>query len=432
VRRLYRTCLWAALAVALAAGAGACGGGGGSGAGSASRTHGAASQTHATTSPSHGSSTSAVSRAARIAPYGLFGAVFSPLGADGAPLPAATIDGQAAAMARSGVESIRVVFNWAAIEPRAGTFTWQQTDAVVQAAAAHGLSVLPNLIYTPGWASSRPHSATPYLHAPADPQQFARFATAIVERYGTNGSFWRDHPSLRPDPVTEWQIWNEQGFPKFWRSTPWPQTYTALLKAAYLAIHRAEPHATVIAGSLVDSGPQTQWAEMSALYRAGAQPYFDAIAVHPFVVDPRSVSHTVALMTKIVAFVRRVMKAHGDAGKPVLLTEVTWPADVGIVPKGRLLGLETTPAGARARLAAAYAFLSRHGRSLGITQAYWYTWASTFDRDDPAAEVSYDFAGLNRITPQGRFVPMPMLETYAATAKRFEGCAKGENARACR
>jgi hypothetical protein len=292
--------------------------------------------------------------------------------------------------------------------------------------------VLPNLVYTPGWASSRPHSATPYLYAPADPEQFARFATAMVSRYGTHGTFWRDHPTLAPDPITDWQIWNEQGFAKFWRSTPWPQTYTALLKAAYGAIHHAEPNATVIAGSLVDSGPQTQWAEMSALYRAGAKPYFDAVAIHPFTIDPKSVAGTVRLTAKIVAFVRRVMTAHGDGAKPVLLTEVTWPADVGIVPKRRLLGLETTPAGARARLAAAYAFLSRHGRSLGITQAYWYTWASTFDRDDPAAEVSYDFAGLNRLTGDGRFVPMPILATYTATARRFEGCTKGADARVCR
>ena len=373
-----------------------------------------------------------MSGAGRVAPFGLFGVVFNPTGANGSALPAAAIDAQAAAMARSGVESIRVPFSWAAIEPRDGTFDWHGTDAIVEAAAAHGLTLLPNLIYTPTWASSRAHSATPYLYAPSDPRQFARFATAITARYGSSGSFWRSHPSLRADPVTEWQIWNEQGFPKFWRSTPWPQTYTSLLKAAYVAIHHAEPSATVIAGSLVDSGPQTQWAEMSALYRAGAGPYFDAISVHPFVVDPKSVNHTVALMAKIVAFVRRVMTAHGDGHKPILLTEVTWPADVGIVPKPRLLGLETTPAGAQARLAAAYAFLSRRGRALGITQAYWYTWASTFDRHDPAAEVSYDFAGLNRITPDGRFVPEPILRTYAATAARFEGCAKGENARTCR
>lgn len=416
VRRLAATCVWVGLAAAIAIGAVACGGGGSSGSGR---------QAHATV-------TSATSRPARVAPFGMFGVVFDPTGPSGAPLPAATIDAQVAAMAHAGVESVRVPFNWAAIEPRAGAFDWQQTDPVVQAAAAHGLNLLPNLIYTPTWASSRPHNATPYLYAPSDPRRFARFTSELVDRYGPSGTFWRDHPSLPKDPVTEWQIWNEQGFGKFWRSTPWPRTYTTLLRTAYVAIHRADPGATVIAGSLVDSGPQTQWAEMSALYRAGAKPYFDAISVHPFVVDPKSVTHTVALMAKIVAFVRRVMKAHGDGQKPILLTEVTWPADVGIVPKRRLLGLETTPAGARARLAAAYAFLSRHGRTLQITQAYWYTWASTFDRHDPAAEVSYDFAGLNRITPEGGLQPQPILRTYATTAARFEGCAKGENARTCR
>ena len=115
----------------------------------------------------------------------MFGVVFSPIGTDGSQLPASTIDAQAAAMARSGVESVRVPFSWAAIEPRDGAFDWRGTDPIVQAAAEHGLELLPNLIYTPTWASSHPHSAAPYLYAPSDPRQFARFATAIVDRYGS-------------------------------------------------------------------------------------------------------------------------------------------------------------------------------------------------------------------------------------------------------
>ena len=48
------------------------------------------------------------------------------------------------------------------------------------------------------------------------------------------------------------------------------------------------------------------------------------------------------------------MRKHGDGRKPIILTELTWPAAVGKVPKRALLGLETTTSGQVARLKAAY------------------------------------------------------------------------------
>ena len=37
------------------------------------------------------------------------------------------------------------------------------------------------------------------------------------------------------------------------------------------------------------------------------------------------------------------MKARGQGRLPIIITELTWPAAQGRVPKNKLLGLETTP-----------------------------------------------------------------------------------------
>ncbi len=371
----------------------------------------------------------AAQAARRIAPFGLFGTVLDPQESDN--VSSTALNDQMALMARSGVESVRVTFGWNAIEPLPGGYDWTNTDRIVGDAARHGLSLLPDLIYTPAWASSDPSSPISYRYQPRSTSSFSQFAAAVVGRYGSSGSFWKLNPGLPRDPVTEWQIWNEQSFDVFWASLPWPRTYTAFLKAGYGAIHRADRHAKVVAGSLADVGPETQWAEMQSLYKAGAKRYFDVVSVHPFTIDPGSVSDTITRTLKIVSNVRAVMRRHGDGRKPIILTEMTWPGAIGSVPKSRLLGLETTPKGERLRLAAAYAYLSRHWRQTGIDQAYWYTWASTFNAHDPQSDVSYDFSGLTRFS-NGSFSPEPALGTYVSTAARYEGCRKSDNARRCR
>ena len=136
-------------------------------------------------------------------------------------------------------------------------------------------------------------------------------------------------------------------------------------------------------------------------------------------------------MITIVSYVRDVMRRHGDAHKPIILTELTWPGAVGFVKPSRLLGLETTPHGEILRLNAVYNYLAMHTPQTGVTKAYWYTWASTFNPNDPQSDVGYRFAGLTRFT-NGAFIAQPILGAYARIATHYEGCSKGTNARKCR
>jgi hypothetical protein len=341
------------------------------------------------------------------------------------------LDAQMGLMSRSGVEALRVTFVWGELEPAAGRFNFALSDRVVSEASRHGLDLLANVIYTPGWASSNPSSMFFDRYAPTSPVLFGNFVSALVNRYGPHGTFWRLNPHLRRTPVREWQIWNEQAFDVFWATLPWAPSYTRLLRAAYLAIHHADHGAKVVAGSLVATNRYTQWKQMSDLYKAKAGRYFDVVAVHPFTDGSIPVSQSIARVITIIDKVRAVMHAHGDGHKPIILTELTWPGAVGFVKRSRLLGLETTPHGEILRLKAVYKYLATHQQQTGVTRAYWYDWASSFNPNDVQSDVGYRFAGLMRFD-SARFTPQPVLAAYAQAAATYEGCKKGTNARNCR
>jgi hypothetical protein len=65
-------------------------------------------------------------------------------------------------------------------------------------------------------------------------------------------------------------------------------------------------------------------------------------------------------------------------------------------------------------------------RDVRIGRAYWYTWASSYER---GAGI-FRFAGLNRFA-DGRLDAKPALAAYRESARRDEGCAKTTSAR-CR
>jgi len=233
--------------------------------------------------------------------------------------------------------------------------------------------------------------------------------------------------------VREWQIWNEQNAPWYWARRPWAASYTKVLKAAYQAVHSRDSGADVIAGSVIaSSAKDPPWNAMRDLYRAGARPYFDSAAVHPFTNDPRSVSNTVSQTLEIVRRVRQEMRRNRDAKKPIHLTEMTWTAAAGKIPKGGMLGFETTAAGQAQRLTAAYRALSNARLKLGIGKAYWYNWASEYDKNQSRTAVTFRYTGLTRWSGSGAFAPLPLLNAYAKVAAQLEGCAKGADARSCR
>jgi hypothetical protein len=347
------------------------------------------------------------------APSGIFGVVYGP---PGSSLPYAGVAADTQLMASSGVESARVDFPWVAVEPQPGQLHWEVLDPVVAAAAAQGIDLLPVVIASPRWASSGPGRVDFAFHAPRDPETYGRFLQALIGRYGPNGSFWAENPALPKLPIRRWQIWNEPSARYFWATPNYRRSYPRLLKVAYRAVHRADPGAQVVMAGLASflqrtGRKTTSWEDLLALYRNGVSRYFDVLAIHPF-------SRSLERVVRTIRLNRNVMRQSGDRHKPIYLTELSWPASKGQIPRNRLLGFEVSAARQRKLLTSAYRRFARD-RKLGVKRVYWYSWSTPYSPVScGGTQPSFQYVGLVQ-TPCGGFAstPTPLLSTYASTAR---------------
>jgi hypothetical protein len=330
-------------------------------------------------------------------------------------------------MVSSGVESVRTSVFWDQLQPYgsaadvppadaarfrdAGGVPTDFTalDAVVGSAAQRGLAVLPVVQSTPAWAARKPGDHT---SRPRDPHTYGRFLAALAGRYGPRGSFWAERPELPRVPIRAWQVWNEPNLTRYWSKQPFARSYVRLLRAAYRAVHRADRGATVVLAGL----PNVSWRALRAIYRAGGRGHFDAVALHPYTRKPSDV-------LRLVRFARRVMRAHHDGRLPIWVTELSWPAAKGKVP--RPAGFEVSERGQAAKLGRALRLLAAARKRQRIERVFWYTWLSS--ESGPSA---FDWSGLRRLR-DGAAVAAPALATFRRWARRLQGCAKATDARRC-
>jgi hypothetical protein len=367
--------------------------------------------------------------AKRKVPFGFFGAVVPPELTSPNAVPVSTLDQQFGLMAKSGVESVRLTFAWEALEPKNTQFDFSTSDKLMRAASSHHLAIIINVTQTPQWASSKP-GAEFWRAPPKNPGDFGLLMAALAHRYGPTGTFWTENPSLEKAPVRRWQIWNEENAPWHWSTKKWAPGYVKVLKSANQSIKGVDKGADIIAGSWVAAPNYSQWAAARDFFRAGGKRWADEVSVHPFTNDPRSVAGTIGQMTEIISRTRKAMRKAGAGRMPIIITELSWPASVGKIRKKDQLGIETTTKGQRARMKAGYKQLVKMRRKLGVTQTYWYTWASQYDRNGAASVVSFRYAGLVRVRG-GVFSRMPILRTFTSLARKYEGCRKSADARHC-
>lgn len=211
---------------------------------------------------------------------------------------------------------VRQFFRWDEIEPQPGEFAWDRWDAIIQPFADDPqLELVAVLINTPDWARDGDQPSAP----PGDPAAFASFAAAFAERYSAT--------------IDTYQVWDEPNLTASWGSLPpRPVEYFALLRAAYSAIHGADPNATVIAAALApttEQGPDniSDIRFLQDLYALGAAPYMDAVAAKPygFAASPedRMVRDDTLNFSRIVAL-REIMTAHGDGTKALWASAFGW------------------------------------------------------------------------------------------------------------
>jgi hypothetical protein len=178
------------------------------------------------------------------------------------------------------VQVVSTGVNWGSVRPAPppAPYDWAELDSLVHLARERGLQVRLRVVGAPTWlhpglTEVSPEDATWY--PPTGPQElhaWAGFLTDLTARYGSQ--------------ISAMEIWNEPNEQWFWKPTPDPRAYAALLRTSYLAIKRVAPGLTVTSGGL----SHNDLGFLSAYYTAaGHFPdaarnnwFFDQLGLHPY------------------------------------------------------------------------------------------------------------------------------------------------------
>jgi hypothetical protein len=283
-------------------------------------------------------------------------------------------------MRKGGVGTYRMAISWRSVQRSpAAPLDWTASDRLVRGLVENGIEPLPVLYGSPCFIvecgpddRGQPSPRPPLGSGPAK-LAWAAFLNEVVGRYGPVGSFWNDNPSVPRRPVRVWEIWNEPNVPQFYAPKPSVDGYAELLQISSRAIRLADRGATILLGGLSgdpDKPGAIQGPEfLDGLYRTGARPDFDAVAVHPYA------PHLAGVRSQLVAF-REVLASHQDRGTPIWVTELGW----GATPSGEGRLVETI-VGQAEMLRAAFGLLAAKREEWNIARALWYAW-----RDPPPGQ----------------------------------------------
>jgi polysaccharide biosynthesis protein PslG len=274
-------------------------------------------------------------------------------------------DPTAAEIARMGegrVGTLRVNFVWGAVQPtESSALNWSYYDAIIGGAAQQGVRVLPTVYSSPGWVANR----TNYPPTGRFREPFRAFVQGAAQRYGANGSFWSENPSIPKLPVIDWQLWNEMNSPSFWFKKPNPKQYVQLLKVFNSGIKSGDPSAKVVLGGLFrtprlrNGVPLDRY--LPRIYRANGKKFFDAVAMHPY-------STTPADALRSVRETRQVMAQFKDKKAKLWITEVGWATGGVATP------LTVSPQRQTSYLRKTFGLLAKNRTRMKIAGVVWYSW----------------------------------------------------------
>jgi hypothetical protein len=302
-------------------------------------------------------------------------------------------------------------FSWSTIEPRPGVFCWAQTDFWMYGAARAGIQIIAVPDAAPAWAE--PSQTT----APTDQagtRAYAAFVRQLLGRYGSYGSFWNLHPSLRSNPVRFVDVWNEPYSKQFWsRSFPDPAGYARIFEAV---VHAARP---------VDRRARFLLeADTTAITENGQDPFLTAVlreqpavardayavSVHPYAsngwgpsfCDPTAAASVTRFQFCRIRQIRRILDSHHASRVRLMITELGW----SIAPQN---SSGVSVAALTAYIHETFTLLRTRWKGL-VSGLIWYDYQSP--QRDPAS--LNDFYGL--VQPDG--VPGPGWPVLAEEAQR--------------
>lgn len=210
-----------------------------------------------------------------------------------------------AMMRKAGLRCVRFDLGWRICQPKAGApLDFSRYDRIFEAAETEGVAVLPILNWIPSWAKP----ITEHLN------EWRAFVRTAAERYQRR--------------VVGWEVWNEPNL-RPWYPHGDVSVYVAMLRAANEEIRAVDPSVPICSGGL--AGADSNYLE--SLYAAGGKDLFDVFAVHPYChPDPPEF-----FLDEALGRMRRIMASHGDAEKPIWITEMGWSTYKANVPEQDLL-----------------------------------------------------------------------------------------------
>jgi hypothetical protein len=227
-------------------------------------------------------------------------------------------------MADAGVGSLRQTFDWQYLR-KGNTLNWEILDNYVGGAAQRGIKIIPVLFNPPtDLTTVPPVGALRGFYPTRDPAAIGAYGAQLAARYGTNGSFWTEHPNIERHPITTWQIWNEPNLPVYWRPHLSPKGYAHMLCAAYRQIKAVDPNAEISTAGLPKSHISTSmWPSkfVPRVMKAGGRGCFDTVALNAYAPTGKGV-------VKLVSNFRRLLNRLHARNVSLRVTEFGW-ADQG-------------------------------------------------------------------------------------------------------
>ncbi len=217
-----------------------------------------------------------------------------------------------------GASWIVEYFPWGYYEREKGRYDWTHPDMVVDHALALGLTVIARIDFVPQWA--RPPETT-FRYLPEEHfGDYAEFVQAFVRHFSGR--------------VRHVIIWNEPNLSFEWGyRLPDPEAYTRLLQLTYERAKEANPQVMVLAAGLAPTlaPPGSEWGMdeltfLQRMYDAGAQGYFDGVAIHTYGWTAAADAPPSAdvLNFRRAELIHEVMAENGDEQLPCFITEAGW------------------------------------------------------------------------------------------------------------
>jgi len=163
-------------------------------------------------------------------------------------------------MTAAGVTSVRLFPEWRGLEPKRGTWKWDDADALVKSAEENRLELTGILMGSP------PGSKAVHAFPMDDLDGWSNYVSAVAGRYRKQ--------------VRYWEVWNEGngGFNDGHHTT---SDYAKLAVTTYTAAKKANPQARVGLTVASFDAPYLNQAIL-AMTKAGKPNSFDYLCIHPY------------------------------------------------------------------------------------------------------------------------------------------------------